>query len=104
MEGVPGACEPLTALYSRGDVNQDGEYDLSDAITILTYLFLGGNVIECIKAADSNDDGDMDLTDAVYSLAYLYLGTAEFPAPFPACGFDPTVDLLTCESHKACQN
>jgi hypothetical protein len=66
-----------TAL--RGDANADGLRDISDPITILDCLFLGGDCPSSLCAGDSNDDGKTDISDAVFLLSYLFLG-GEAPA------------------------
>ncbi len=88
--------------FRRGDVNADGKVDLSDAVSILGSLFLGEDEPDCQKSADTDDSGSLELTDAVYLLNYLFLGAFEPPAPFPACGLDPTEDDLSCESFPPC--
>jgi len=45
----------------------------------------------------------LDLSDAVYTLGFLFLGTAGPPAPFGACGADPTKDALECGGFPRCQ-
>ena len=71
-----------------GDFNQDGGLDLSDPVSLLNHLFLGGPPPSCgdgtlghpsnVTLLDSNGDGQPDLSDAVYTLAFLFLGG---PAP-----------------------
>jgi len=63
-----------TKLVQRGDANSDGQLDLSDALTVLTYLFLGGALPECGGAADFNLDGELDITDPIAMLSTLFLG------------------------------
>lgn len=95
----------LSTTFTRGEVNPDGQLDISDAITILDYLFLG-NVKElaCPDAADVNDDGAVTIADAQYLLEYLFLGTLpDPPAPFGQCGQDPTEDNLKCTSFPICR-
>ena len=82
--------------FVRGDVNFDEKLDLSDAIFILSYLFLGGPPPRCEDAADTNDKGTLDITDAVYLLNHLFLGNAAPPAPYPVEGMDPTEDKQNC--------
>jgi len=82
--------------FIRGDSNRSGSVDLSDAVTILNYLFLGTAVLKCKDAADADDNGRLELTDAVYILGHLFLGHAEPPPPFPKAGTDPTEDALGC--------
>ncbi len=104
---TPGAAnKPPFKLFRRGDVGSpsDGLTDISDAIAILNYLFLGGNDPECLDSADIDDNGSVDISDPVNLLSYLYLG-GEPPRPPGAadCGPDGTQDdpLLEC-SDKNC--
>lgn len=85
--------------FIRGDANRTGGIDLTDAITVLDYLFAGVGELRCQDAADANDNGRVELTDAVYLLGYLFSGDgAAPPPPFPEPGVDPTEDGLTCEA------
>jgi hypothetical protein len=86
--------------FRRGDVNGDSVMDLSDIISELDFMFLGGAQLPCLDAADVDDSGVLDITDAVDGIGYLYLGSYIIPAPGPiACGEDPmTGDALDCES------
>ena len=92
------------SLFVRGDSNQDSAVDISDAVTVLGFLFLGeGNIVpDCEDAADVNDDGALDLSDSVNLLSYLFLGAAAPPSPALACGPDPTPDALGCDSFTPC--
>jgi hypothetical protein len=83
--------------FRRGDVNHDEEQNLSDAVTILAFLFLG-DAISCRDPADVDGNREIDLTDAVYLLDHLFLGGPEPPAPFPECGPLPDgVATLGCD-------
>jgi hypothetical protein len=88
--------------FQRGDPNADGRRDISDAIYVLGFLFLGETGPGCEKSADSNDSGDLDLSDAIYLINYLFLGGTEPRPPFLECGGDPTPDALVCESGAGC--
>jgi hypothetical protein len=92
---------PPLVLFRRGDSNADGNLDLSDAVRVLGYLFLGEATPTCLDACDSNDDGNLDLSDPVYALGFLFLGGAAPPDPGPVdCGPDPTDDdELGCEAY-----
>jgi len=92
------------ARFVRGDANVDGEMDISDAISILGYLFLGTPVdLPCQKSADVDDESSVNLTDAVYILNFLFLDAVRPGSPYPDCGLDLTADGLTCESHAPCE-
>ncbi len=62
--------------FVRGEINGDGVIDISDAISILDFLFGGGDAPDVIDAADTNSDGKVDLSDAVFLLEFLFLGGA----------------------------
>lgn len=79
--------------FIRGDANNDGKVDLSDAIFVLNYLFKAGKSPFCLDAADANDDGLIDISDAVKILIGLFRGDP-IPAPYPDIGFDSTEDNL----------
>ena len=72
--------------FIRCDANADGRLQISDAIWILTELFVGGAATACREAADCNGDGERDITDAVYALTHLFIDGPAPPAPFPECG------------------
>jgi hypothetical protein len=91
------------AAFLRGDANADAASDISDAIGILSFLFTGGKAPPCQKAADVTDDGGLDISDGVALLSHLFLGGKVPPDPFTACGTDPTVDELTCDSFEPCR-
>ena len=84
--------------FRRGDVNADGDINVTDAVALLDYLFLSGTAPPCRKAADSLDDGTVNLSDAVGILISLFGGRGPLAEPFEACGSDPTVDDLGCGS------
>jgi hypothetical protein len=86
----------LGGEFLRGDVEPDGTRNITDAVTLLSYLFLDGEAPACADVADTNDDGGVTLTDAVYLLNFLFLGGPRLPAPFPEAGQDPTVDTVVC--------
>jgi hypothetical protein len=90
------------ALFLRGDANASGTADMSDAITILGFLFLGSAMNDCSDAADVNDDGEVDISDPARLLSHLFLGSEAPPEPFDACGEDPTGDDLDCAAFGRC--
>ena len=68
-----------------GDLNQDASVDISDAIGLLSHLFVGQpSELPCDGGApagpgntalfDLNGDGGLDLSDPVYLLLYLFAG------------------------------
>ncbi len=91
------------AEFVRGDVNQSGALDISDAVRTLLYLFSEDyTALDCADAADANDSGAIDLADAVFCLGYLFAGGPQPPPPFPGCGIDESPDELTCVGFGPC--
>lgn len=75
----------------NGDINGSGTVDLSDAVYLLTYLFLGGPPpvpLECgdlspkVREGDTNGDGEVDVSDGIHLLNWLFVGGG---APVAAC-------------------
>lgn len=90
--------------FRRGDANGSDGVDLSDAIFILGFLFLGEPTrLDCEDSADANDSGVLDLSDSIYLLSHLFLGGPPPGEPFQACDTDPTGDTLSCAAFKQCQ-
>ena len=71
------------SIFLRGDTNQSGGIDLSDAIFILKFLYGGGEAPGCPDAADTNNDGQIDIADAIALLSYLFSNGAS-PNPVEA--------------------
>jgi hypothetical protein len=61
-------------LPLRGDSNNDDNLNITDAVVILNFLFLGTSQPACEVLADSNADTTVNLTDAVFILNFLFLG------------------------------
>ncbi len=88
--------------FVRGDANADGAINMTDAISILSFLFLGGAEPACLDAADTDNNEVVQLTDGIYMLNFLFSGGTPPPPPYPGCGEDPTTDELGCEEFSPC--
>jgi hypothetical protein len=91
--------------FHRGDPNADGTTDLSDAIAIFGFLFLGDDAPTCQESADSNHDGKVDISDGIHVLSWLFAGgpPPAPPGPPPApCGQDVDSPDLGCETYPGC--
>ena len=107
---VLGELPPMTGTkprFHRGDADQNDALELTDAIQILGYLFLGTptKVPDCLDAADADDNTTIELTDAIRILGYLFLGNSTIPDPGPTenpCGPDPggDADHMGCDSYE----
>jgi len=92
LRGSDPSLWPGFPALENGDVNSDGDLDLSDPIYLLSYLYSGGPEpapIACATAysdllnGDSNGDGDLDVSDPINLLSFLFSGG---PGPVDACG------------------
>ncbi|MBN1443357.1 MAG: hypothetical protein JXA90_11665 [Planctomycetes bacterium] len=99
-------CSPAAEgrTFIRGDADADGTRQITDAVRIFSYLFLGGAALPCADAADVDDSGSLEITDGIYLLGYLFLGGPPPPAPFPSCGEDPGEDALGCARFPPCDD
>ena len=92
-------------LFKPGDMNDDGELDLPDALLLADYLFTQewGTTPPCETADgdphpalyDLNGDDAVDLSDVIHGLVWRFLGGAP-PVPGLDC-----LPVLECESHAA---
>ncbi|MBI4604831.1 MAG: hypothetical protein HY721_22950 [Planctomycetes bacterium] len=90
--------------FHRGDADGNGELEITDAVRVLGFLFLGGTGPPCLDAADADDNGLLEITDAIRVLGYLFLGhkPPEPPGPAPlACGRDGGQEL-GCAFYSGC--
>ena len=95
--------------FHRGDPTGDGDEDVSDAIFIFGFLFLGDAPPSCRESADVNNDGVVNLSDGIHVLGFLFWGQQPPAPPGPTqdpCGLDPdplgSVGDLGCEAYAAC--
>ena len=85
--------------FRRGETNGDKSYDVSDAVTILLFLF-SGRPISCVDAVDVDDNGTTNISDAIHLLSWLFLsGPPPAPPGSGDSGLDPTADDLGCTAY-----
>src|SRR5262249_37574742 len=87
-----GEPPPPEGIFHRGDADDNGKLEITDATRILGFLFLGPAEPTCMETGDADDDGKIQLTDAIRVLGFLYLGAAAPAPPGPpssSCGPDP---------------
>ncbi len=100
-EGSPGDRDPDPAggLQRPGDVNQDGRCNVSDAVVLVRYLFLGLELeLPCGGGApdhpsnrsilDIDGDGNVGIGDSMHLLLYLFQSGSP-PALGSDCVFLP---------------
>lgn len=88
----------ISLPFTRGNGNGDDKVNLSDAVSLLGFLFLGQTeAIDCPDGADFDDSGTLELTDAIALLDFLFRGGTPPQPPYPGIGEDPTAgDPLGC--------
>jgi hypothetical protein len=98
------------ASFHRADPDSSGTTDISDAIALFAYLFLGGSAPACMESGDINNDGVIDITDGVVVLLFLFLGGDPPAPPGPTsspCGPDPdpagSAADLGCQESIGCR-
>lgn len=90
------------SILMRGDADSSGTVNITDAVYVNSYLFLGGPAPPCMNQADANNNGLVDISDSVYLLTWLfgdgppppYPGPyntvcARDDEPYPGCSIDP---------------
>jgi hypothetical protein len=60
--------------YICGDANGDQGVNVSDAVFIINYVFIGGDPPDPLESADANCDGGVNVSDAVYIINYVFIG------------------------------
>lgn len=75
--GIGNVCE-----YLCGDANGDAAIDISDAVSLIAFIFSGGPAPDPEEAGDANCDDAVDISDAVYLIAHIFSGG---PAPCAQC-------------------
>jgi len=104
---VHGKLEIPFAGFQRGDVNDSGVLEVTDAIIFLTWMFLGGPAPGCMDAADADNNGTLGLSDGINILTFLFGGGDALPEDGllgNGCAPDPEGDDdgLLCESYTNC--
>jgi hypothetical protein len=58
-----------------GDANADGAVNVSDAVYIINYVFVGGGEpLPVLACGDANSDGVVNVSDAVWIINYVFVG------------------------------
>ncbi len=67
----------VTAGYICGDANADGGVNVSDAVHVINYVFIGGTPPNPMESGDCNCDGSCNVSDAVMIINYVFIGGNE---------------------------
>lgn len=77
-----GQIEVTCPQFVCGDANGDGGVNVSDAVFVINYVFIGGAPPNPLASANANCDGSVNVSDAVYIINYIFVGGA------PPCDVD----------------
>jgi len=67
-------------VYFCGDANGDEIVNVSDAVALVNYIFVGGSPApDPLQSGDTNCDGTVNISDAVYIVNYIFM--VDSPAP-----------------------
>jgi len=81
---IPAELEVMAEpQYICGDADGSETVNVSDAVYIINFVFIGGTAPEPLQAADVNCDADVNVSDAVYIINYVFAGGAEPCAECP---------------------
>jgi Dockerin type I domain len=91
-DGLSVVSTPVDSIYIDiyycGDANSDEIVNISDAVALVNYVFVGGSPApDPLQSGDTNCDGSVDISDAVLIVNYIFVVGG--PAP---C--DPDGDLI----------
>jgi glucose/arabinose dehydrogenase len=70
LNGIPDECE----IYLCGDANSDQSVNVSDAVWIINYVFIGGEAPNPMESGEVNCDGSVNVSDAVWIINYVFVG------------------------------
>jgi Dockerin type I domain len=57
-----------------GDANSDGTINVTDAVYIINYIFIGGEAPYPLENPEVNCDGAVNVSDAVWIINYIFVG------------------------------
>ena len=88
--------------FVRGDCDDDGQFNASDPIYLLNFLFADASPPSCNDSCDANDSGFLNIADPVWLLSALFTGGPPPLPPVSECGFDLTPDSIGCSQYAGC--
>jgi hypothetical protein len=78
IEAALVICPTAVCDCKPGDANGDNTYNISDAVYLIAYIFVGGQPPKPYPtcSGDANCDCTVNISDAVYMIAYIFSGGA----------------------------
>ena len=83
--------------YLTLDFDASGRADIADLVSLLDWLYQGGDAPACRDAMDFNGNGRINMADVVSGLNYLFSHTDSMPIAGEGCQL-----YLGCELNTAC--
>ncbi len=100
---IRAIIETTQPVFIRGEIDQNSGREITDAINLFLFLFVGGVSLQCEEAADVDNDEQLTITDGILLLKWLFLGETPPADPGPnKCGPDPDDNHLGCDRFEGC--
>jgi agmatine/peptidylarginine deiminase len=81
---ITAAEQPVGVwVYLCGDADRNGMVNISDAVSLISYIFSGGPAPDPLSAGDGDCNDMVNITDAVYLISYIFSGGAQPCATCP---------------------
>ncbi len=74
LSNIQKTVVDLGPQYICGDAQGDESINVSDAVYIINYVFVGGAAPDPLEAADANCDSSINVSDAVWIINYVFVG------------------------------
>ncbi len=65
---------PTAVSYVCGDTDGSGMVTISDVVSLISYIFMGGAVPNPLQSADADCTGNVTVSDVVYLISYIFAG------------------------------
>ncbi|MBD3218802.1 MAG: hypothetical protein GF310_11025 [candidate division Zixibacteria bacterium] len=71
---IPDECDGYVPPAGCGDANGDTNVNISDAVYVINYVFIGGDPPDPLSSGDVNCDGTVNVSDAVWIINFIFIG------------------------------
>ena len=77
--GLSGTCNIIGHI--SGDVNLDGNFNVTDLILMVDFIFRGGDAPLVLETGDVNADGKVNIRDLTMFVDFIFRGGSELIHP-----------------------
>ena len=95
---LSATCVVTVGTSVAGDLNGDGEVDITDIILIIDVMSGQCTDANTMEAADINNDGDVDITDIIGAIDLMILQDASNSRLVTASAHQQTADYITAST------